>query len=73
MASKSSPLLFEQVSSPESALQFLEDHGFYYEEDAEIGIQVNSLINEGRARSEDARLDKFRQRLKEHPVSRTNL
>ncbi|KAJ9130462.1 hypothetical protein NKR23_g12192 [Pleurostoma richardsiae] len=71
MASSSCPAdPFEpnQVSSSISAdesLQFLEDHGFFYQANAKIGELVDELLRTGRARSDDARLDYFKPTLRQ--------
>lgn len=78
MASSSSSALFQpsQISSSVSAddaLQFLEDQGVFYQEDAEIGKLVDDLFTAGRQRSEDVRLHYFRPRLEQDPVSKTRI
>jgi len=55
------------ISADESP-KFSEDHGFFYQADAEIGKLVDKLYIEGRARSDDS-LSHFRPRLLEVPVS----
>jgi len=76
MANSNSAFQPSQGSSSVSAddsLQFLEDHGFFYEEDEEIGMLVKEIYRTGRIRSEDTRLDHFRPRLEQNPVSRTKI
>lgn len=76
MASSSfATVVFEpnQVSSSVSAdasLRFLEEHGFFYQENAAIGNLVDELYSQGRARSDDARLKYFLPTLNQDPVSR---
>lgn len=77
MASPGSPedlLKPNHISSSVSAndtLQFLEDYGFFYQENAKIGKLVDELFKTGRSRSDDARLDHFQPTLREDFVSRT--
>ncbi|KEY63874.1 hypothetical protein S7711_11546 [Stachybotrys chartarum IBT 7711] len=60
--------LFEpnQVSTSitaDEALQFLEDHGLFYQEYAEIGQLVDELYRSGRAQSDNAKLGHFKPTL----------
>jgi hypothetical protein len=76
MAVSSEPDLFEpnQVStlvSVDDTLQFIEAHGFFYQENAEIGRLVDGLYKEGRIRSDDVKLDYFKPTLQQDSVSRT--
>ncbi|KAK3939622.1 hypothetical protein QBC46DRAFT_387428 [Diplogelasinospora grovesii] len=71
MASLSSMVnLFEpnQVSSSvtaEESVQFIKDHGFFYQGDENIGKLVDDMYANGRARSRDARLDHFKPTLQQ--------
>jgi len=65
MATSNSADLFEstQVSlliSVDETLQFLEDHGFFYQGDREIGKLVDEVYSKDRARSDDAKLEHFK-------------
>jgi hypothetical protein len=51
---------------PDESLAFLDEHGFFYQADPEIGNLVDRLYSEGRARSENS-LNQFRPRLLEIP------
>ncbi|KAI1357260.1 hypothetical protein F5Y08DRAFT_192876 [Xylaria arbuscula] len=62
--------LFElnQVSasvSADSSLSFIEVHGFFYQENATIGRLVDGLYSQSRARSDDTRLEYFRDTLQQ--------
>jgi hypothetical protein len=66
--------LFEldQVSasvSENDSLRFLEEHGFFYQGDMEVGNLVDGLYSTGRARSKDAELAYFKSTLRQDPVS----
>ena len=54
--------------SADKSLEFFQEHGFFVEEDLEIGETVDQLYKEGRSRDLDG-LDRFRQRLMDLPVS----
>lgn len=62
-----------QAISDDEALQFLEDHGFFYRRNATIGSQVDALyakINgRGDARKEEVKFDYFESTLRQDPVS----
>lgn len=67
--------LFEpnQVSSlilADNSLQFLQEHGFFYQEDSSIGRLVDELYSQDRARSDDVRLAYFQPTLQQDPVCR---
>lgn len=52
------------VSDTES-LQFLQEHGFFYQGNHKIGELVDDLYRTGRARSDDARLECFKPILRQ--------
>lgn len=65
------PFELSQVSSSvcaDDTLQFLEAHGFFYLEDAEIGRRVDELYNKKLIRTEVASLDYFMPTLENNPV-----
>lgn len=69
------PSEISQVSpsvSAEDTLHFLESHGFFYLEDAEIGQRVNELYATKQIRTEVASLDYFMPILKNNPVGETS-
>ncbi|KAM4061552.1 hypothetical protein HRG_007274 [Hirsutella rhossiliensis] len=71
-SSASAENLFEpnQVSlaiSVDAVLQFLDDHGFFYQAVPEIGELVEELYRTKRSRSEDARVEYFRPALRQDP------
>lgn len=65
------PSQVSSLISVDATLQFLEDHGFFYQWNPKIGKLVDELYDEGRARSDDAGLDYFEPTLQQDPVSKS--
>lgn len=59
-----------RLESADDKLQLLEDHGFLFQENADIGRLVDGLFAESRIRSSDVKLDYFRPTLERDPVSK---
>ena len=57
--------------SADDVLEFLEEHGYFYQKNAVIGELVDQLFSEDRARSDDAKLKHFKPELQKDLVSST--
>ena len=68
LSSAASALEPNQISA-DDVLQFLEEHGFFYQGNAVMGERVDQLFREGLARSDEAKLERFKPTLLEDMVS----
>lgn len=59
---------YKASPSADESPQYFQEHGFFVEEDLEIGETVDQLYKEQRFKDPDG-LDRFRQRLMDLPVS----
>lgn len=63
------PTKVASLISADDAPQFLQDHGFFYQEIPEIGKLVTDLFSTNRAKGKEATLDHFKPTLRADPVS----
>ncbi|KAI8710653.1 hypothetical protein NCS52_01546100 [Fusarium sp. LHS14.1] len=61
------PTKVASLISADDAPQFLQDHGFFYQEIPEIGKLVTDLFSTNRAKGEEATLDHFKPTLRADP------